>query len=44
MLTTIKDVEVLESERILGEGAFSEVVKVRHKADGNEYALKQVIL
>jgi len=42
MLKSIDDVEVIDSNKILGEGAFSEVVKVRSRRDGKMYALKQV--
>ncbi len=44
MLKSIEEVEVLDSNKILGEGAFSEVVKVRSKRDNKIYALKQVNL
>ena len=42
MLKSTEDIEVLDSNKILGEGAFSEVVKVRSRRDGKVYALKQV--
>lgn len=42
MLKSIHDVEILDSSKILGEGAFSEVVKVRSHLDRKFYALKQV--
>lgn len=42
MLKSIDEVEILDSNKILGEGAFSEVVKARSKRDGKIYALKQV--
>ena len=44
MLTSIKDLIVLEDNKILGEGAFSEVIKVRHKKDNKIYALKKINL
>lgn len=42
MLNSINDVDILDKSKILGEGAFSEVVKVRSKIDNQLYALKQV--
>lgn len=42
MLKSTQDIEVLNSSKILGEGAFSEVVKVRSRIDNRIYALKQV--
>lgn len=44
MLNSIKDLTVLEQNKILGEGAFSEVIKVRHKKDNKIYALKKINL
>lgn len=44
MLKRIDDVEILDGNKILGEGAFSEVLKVRSKRDNKMYALKQVKL
>ena len=44
MLTSIKDLTVLEEDKILGEGAFSEVIKVRHNKDNKIYALKKINL
>lgn len=43
MLRTLDDIEILDSTKILGEGAFSEVFKVRSKIDGRIYALKQAV-
>lgn len=42
MLNSINDIDILDKSKILGEGAFSEVVKVRSKIDNQLYALKQV--
>lgn len=44
MLNSIKDLTVLEDKKILGEGAFSEVIKVRHNSDNKVYALKKINL
>jgi len=44
MLNSINDIESLEEDKILGEGAFSQVIKVRHKQDNQTYALKVVNL
>ena len=42
MLNSINDVDILDKSKILGEGAFSQVVKVRSRIDNQLYALKQV--
>ncbi len=42
MFKDINDVEILDKDKILGEGAFSEVIKVRLKKDKKLYALKKV--
>ena len=44
MLKKIEDVEVLDKTKILGEGAFSTVLKVRNKLDNKIYALKKINL
>jgi serine/threonine protein kinase len=44
MLRTLDDIEMIDSTKILGEGAFSEVFRVRSKVDGRIYALKQINL
>ena len=41
MLNSLEDVEILDEPQ-LGEGAFSRVVKCRHRRDGGLYALKIV--
>lgn len=42
MLNSLSDLEILVDEGILGEGAFSEVFKVKLKKDGLIYALKKI--
>lgn len=42
MLRTLQDVEIHDERKILGEGAFSEVLKARSKIDNKIYALKRV--
>ncbi len=42
MLNSLDEIEFVESDKILGEGAFAEVVKVKSKKDGKFYALKKV--
>ena len=44
MLKSIEDVEIIDKNKVLGEGAFSEVLKVRSRRDNKLYALKQVSL
>ena len=44
MFRSLDDIEILDNTKILGEGAFSEVFRVRSKKDGKMYALKQVNL
>ena len=44
MLRSLQDIEIYDDRKILGEGAFSEVLKVRSKLDGKLYALKRVSL
>lgn len=44
MLADLNNFEFLDSERILGEGSFSKVFKVKNKKDGKVYALKQINL
>lgn len=44
MFRSLADIELLEPEKILGEGAFSEVFRVRSKIDGKTYAMKQINL
>ena len=44
MLKSIEDIEIIDKDKILGEGAFSEVLKVRSRRDNKLYALKQVSL
>lgn len=42
MFKSISDLVILEKDKILGEGAFSEVVKVKLKKDNKFYALKKI--
>ena len=42
MFNSITDLTILDNKKILGEGAYSEVIKVRNKRDGKVYALKKV--
>ena len=42
MINSIKDLTLLNHKKILGEGAFSEVVQVRSKKDQKTYALKKI--
>jgi len=42
MIKSLKDVIILGNQKILGEGAFSEVIKVRNKLDNKIYALKKI--
>ncbi len=42
MLNDLNDFELLENNKILGEGAFSQVVRVRCKKNGRIYALKKI--
>jgi serine/threonine protein kinase len=44
MLNDLSNFEFLNNDRILGEGSFSKVYKVKSKADGKIYALKQINL
>lgn len=41
MFKSLDDIEIL-GEKHLGEGAFSEVFKVRHRKDNKTYAMKIV--
>ena len=40
MLTKLNDLEILDRNKILGEGAYSEVIKVQNKKDNKLFALK----
>ena len=44
MLNSLDDIEIMEKQKILGEGAFSQVLKVFHKKDKKTYALKKINL
>ncbi len=44
MHNSIKQFTLLEHKKILGEGAYSEVVLVRSKLDNKKYALKKIDL
>lgn len=42
MLKSLDDIEIIDEDKPLGDGAFSVVVKVRSKIDDQIYALKKV--
>ncbi len=42
IFNSLRDIEIIEEDKILGEGAFSKVIKVRNKHDQKFYALKKV--
>jgi hypothetical protein len=42
MFNSLKDIQMLDDTKILGEGTFSQVVKARSNVDGKIYALKLV--
>jgi len=42
MLKSLEDLEFIDEDKPLGDGAFSTVVKVKSKIDDNIYALKKV--
>lgn len=42
MLTSLSDVEMLDNSKVIGQGAFSKVLKCRLLRDGQVYALKIV--
>lgn len=44
MFTNLQDLEFLDSDKILGEGAYSQVLRVRLKSNGQLYALKKIDL
>lgn len=44
MLKSLKSLELVDPGRILGEGSFSRVLKVRSRVDGRFYALKSIDL
>ncbi len=44
MIKSLNDLETIDKEAILGSGAYSEVIKVRSKIDGQIYALKKINL
>lgn len=41
---SLDDFEFLSKNKILGEGAFSEVLQVRHKLTNKKYAMKKINL
>ena len=41
-MNSINDIEIINKDKFLGEGAFSEVIKVKSKRDSKIYALKKV--
>lgn len=42
MLNSLNDIEILDKNKILGEGAYSEVIKVKQKNSSSLFALKQI--
>ncbi len=42
LLDSLKYIEFFDDEPILGKGAYSQVVKVKSRIDGNFYALKKI--
>lgn len=40
MLNSLNDIEILDKNKILGEGAYSEVIKVKQKNSSSLFALK----
>lgn len=44
MIKSIDEITFVDKDKILGEGAFSEVFKVKRKSDGKIFALKKVDL
>ena len=42
MIKSVKDLVFLERTKILGQGAFSKVLKVQSKVDNQIYALKSI--
>ncbi len=42
MLNDLQDLDFIERNKILGEGAYSEVIKVKTKKENEFYALKQI--
>ena len=44
MIKSLDEITFIDKDKILGEGAFSEVFKVKRKSDGKLFALKKVDL
>ena len=42
MLNSLTDLQIAEQNKILGEGAYSEVIKVQNKLNNEFFALKQI--
>ena len=42
MLNRLEDIEILDATKILGEGSYAAVYKVRSRLDNRIYALKKV--
>ena len=42
MLNSLQDIEFVDDQRILGEGAFSKVYHVKSKINNKDYALKVI--
>lgn len=43
MIKSLNEITFIDENKILGEGAFSEVFKVKRKSDGKIFALKKVL-
>ena len=44
MIKSLDEITFVDNDKILGEGAFSEVFKVKRKSDGKIFALKKIDL
>lgn len=44
MIKSLDNVEFIDGEKILGEGAYSKVMRVKLKSDNKKYALKIIDL
>jgi serine/threonine protein kinase len=44
MIKSLDNVEFIDGEKILGEGAYSKVMRIKLKSDNKKYALKIIDL